>query len=252
MPGASALAMPIATDPSNALTRCDGTPRSDRHRSRGDGRSRVGITFASVVIGAAIRSPCATRRSAWLSTSPFSAATTYGGVDAGRLLHLDGVQRVGVRLADDADARPARVAEHGDTRLDGDCDRPTQQCVGRRVRHEAQRCCRRARRSRPPPCRRTTGTRRLSITASDWNSGSTPRSASSARQRRGIDVVAPHEHVEAGRVAAADLEAIDRRRAPAGSAGSRRRVGGGVATGELTDRVRSCAAGRGGPPRAHP
>ena len=66
------------------------------------------MTLASVVISAASRSPPAALRSAKLSTSPFSAAVTYG---PGLALDLEAVDRVGVGLADDADARPARVPE---------------------------------------------------------------------------------------------------------------------------------------------
>ncbi|CAB4688171.1 unannotated protein [freshwater metagenome] len=40
--------------------------------------TNAGITLASVVMGPAIRRPCSIFRSAWLSTSPFSAATKYG------------------------------------------------------------------------------------------------------------------------------------------------------------------------------
>ena len=36
---------------------------------------KAGITLASVVMGPGMRSPCSTFRSAWLSTSPFNAAT---------------------------------------------------------------------------------------------------------------------------------------------------------------------------------
>ncbi len=79
MPGSDALAVPIATEPSNELTvrRNASTWSTPVSRWRD---MRVGITLASVVIGAAIRRLWATRRSAWLSTSPFRAATTYGGI----------------------------------------------------------------------------------------------------------------------------------------------------------------------------
>ena len=61
-------------------TRCAGTPRPSRHRRRHARDMSAGITLASVVMCWWIRRPCATRRSAWLSTSPLSAATMYGPV----------------------------------------------------------------------------------------------------------------------------------------------------------------------------
>ena len=84
----------------------------------------AGITLASVVIGPAMRRPWWTLRSAWLSTSPLSAATMYGAPPG--LLELLAVQRMAVGLADDADAGPAGVAEH------------RQPCLGLRQREAQQ------------------------------------------------------------------------------------------------------------------
>ena len=61
-----------------------------------------------------MRRPSAALRSAKLSTSPLSAATTYGPAP-GRPPRR--VERVGVGLGDDADAGPAGVAEHDGLRL---------------------------------------------------------------------------------------------------------------------------------------
>ena len=74
--GAAAEAAPIATLPSKPATvRRNASVRlppvsADRRDMT------AGMTFASVVIGPGIRRPCCTLMSAWLSTSPFSAATT--------------------------------------------------------------------------------------------------------------------------------------------------------------------------------
>ena len=74
-------------------------------------------------------------------------------------------------------------------------------------------CCRRARRSRPPPCRRSTGAR----PAKRAGAALEQRVATALGERRGdgrvvgVEVVVPHEDVDAGGVAAADLHAVDRR-----------------------------------------
>ncbi len=111
----------------------------------------------------------------------------------------------------------------------------------RRATRRAQRarCCRRARRSRPPPCTRTTARHRRLRTEPDWiQSGrrrarrSTQRTAGSSRS----SAWSLHEHVDARRVAAADLEPVDRREAPAGSRGSRRALpAAAIAAGERAD-----------------
>ena len=67
----------MATDPSNA-----DTVRRNASNSSTDAAwraTRAGMTLASVVIGPAMRSECAERSSAWLSTSPLSTPTTNGG-----------------------------------------------------------------------------------------------------------------------------------------------------------------------------
>ena len=83
--GACELIAPIATEPSNA----DTVRRNDSTRSQPAIACRLtsaGITLASVVMCWWMRSWWATRRSAWLSTSPLSVATTYGhGPAAGEL-----------------------------------------------------------------------------------------------------------------------------------------------------------------------
>ena len=75
--GSSALAVAIATEPSNSPTVCLNalTKSAPAAFLRA---TTVGITFASVVIGSAILSPLRTLISAWLSTSPLSAETKYG------------------------------------------------------------------------------------------------------------------------------------------------------------------------------
>ncbi len=76
-PGAAALAAPMATEPSKVLTvRRKASTRSGAVSASRD--TRDGITLASVVIGVGKESSDRARRSAWLSTSPLSAATTYG------------------------------------------------------------------------------------------------------------------------------------------------------------------------------
>ncbi|MEY2775659.1 MAG: hypothetical protein RL218_884, partial [Actinomycetota bacterium] len=74
---ASALAVAIATEPSNSRTVLRNASPSDSPLARRRATT-VGITLASVVIGSAMRSPLRTLMSAWLSTSPLSAATRYG------------------------------------------------------------------------------------------------------------------------------------------------------------------------------
>ena len=92
--------------------------------------TRVGMTLASVVTCGCTRSWCSIRRSAWLSTSPLRAATTYGGCcDRRRRLEFVAVERVRVRFGDDADARPAGVTEHRCAGVLGDGERPPQQVV---------------------------------------------------------------------------------------------------------------------------
>ena len=75
--GDSALAAAIATEPSNSDTVLRNASASDSPVDRRRATT-VGITFASVVIGSAIFRPLRTLMSAWLSTSPFNAATRYG------------------------------------------------------------------------------------------------------------------------------------------------------------------------------
>ena len=89
--------------------RCRGRRRRGRRPRPSRWDTRVGMTLASVVISAASAARSAALRSAKLSTSPFSAAVTYGPALA---VDLEAVDRVGVGLGDDADARPAGVAEH--------------------------------------------------------------------------------------------------------------------------------------------
>ena len=86
------------------------------------------------------------------------------------------VERVRVRLGDDADARPARVAEHHDLGVVVR-ERELQQRRRRGSRRAAPRCCRRAHRSRPRPCRRTRARRR-------WRAPSRNRRAGRPRARR--------------------------------------------------------------------
>ena len=75
--GASALAAAIATEPSNSETVArNASSNDDPPEIRRD--TAVGITLASVVIGSAIFSERRSVISAWLSTSPFNAATRYG------------------------------------------------------------------------------------------------------------------------------------------------------------------------------
>ena len=98
---------PMATEPSKLAT----VSRKAVVRSAPSARrcdTRVGMTLASVVISAARRSPSAAFRSAKLSTSPLRAAVTYG---PGRAVELQAVDGMRVRLRDDPDAGPARVAE---------------------------------------------------------------------------------------------------------------------------------------------
>ena len=113
--GSSALAAAMATEPSKVLTvRRNASTRPARRASRD---TRAGMTFASVVIGdgmasaAAPEGPrgCRRRRSARRRRTAF-------GVDGAVTGVLVAVDRVGVRLGDDADTGPAGVAEHGNPR----------------------------------------------------------------------------------------------------------------------------------------
>ena len=159
---------------------------------------------------------------------------------AARLLGLLAVDRVGVGLGDDPDAGPAGVAEHGDAGRAG--------CAGR---GGAGR-----RRRRPPRMARVLSPSSPISAAALWTidrhaPGEAHRPAleqrvATAGGQRGHDrrvvggeVVVPHEDVDAGGVAAADLHAVDRRqrlldRQVAGEGGR-----AGVAAGEVGD-------GRGG------
>ena len=135
--------------------RCCGTRWRGRRPRRRAGLTRVGMTLASVVISGAMRRPSSALRSAKLSTSPLSEATTKGasaspsselstGWALGWLMMPTDAQRV----------CPSTTATAGRTRRPG--------AAGRRPggRRAAPGCCRPARRSRRPPCRRTTGGRR--------------------------------------------------------------------------------------------
>ena len=77
--GSAALATAIATDPSNFATVSRNASLNEavvvKRRA-----TNAGITFASVVIGPAMRRLFTARRSAWLSTSPFNAATKYASL----------------------------------------------------------------------------------------------------------------------------------------------------------------------------
>ena len=79
--GSETAAAAIATEPSNAATvsRKPSTSVDPAARRRD---TRAGITLASVVMGWAKRSSWRARKSAWLSTSPLSAATRYAWLPA--------------------------------------------------------------------------------------------------------------------------------------------------------------------------
>ena len=208
----------------------------------------AGITLASVVIWGWMRSWCATRRSAWLSTSPLSARHEVRRA-AGRL-ELVAVDRVGVGFGDDADARPTRVAEHRRARR-GAATRQPQQLVAGDAPRATPACCRRARRSRRPPCTRTTARRRRRAPNRTGRSG--PAHARRARLHRRVGRVEPvstHEHVDAGRVAAAHFEPIERRERLLDREVGGQRALAGVAPGELGRPRGRCAADRCEPPTA--
>ena len=78
--GSSALATAIATLPSNSATVSLNESTNDIPAAFFR-ETTVGMTFASVVIGSAICKPFRTLISAWLSTSPFSAASMYGAAE---------------------------------------------------------------------------------------------------------------------------------------------------------------------------
>ena len=131
-----------------------------------------------------------------------------GRLRATWLFEFERVQRVGVGFADDADAGPTRVAEQrhpGPRRL----QRPTQQSVGAqcpaqrggvvaefadlggRLVHERQ--------ARPGVDDGARLEQRVGAAFGNERG-----------ERLGFDVVAPDEHVQAGRVTPAHLEPVDR------------------------------------------
>ena len=98
----------MATEPSKLATVSrNASTRSLPSASRRD--TSVGMTLASVVISAARRRPSAVREVGEV----VDVAVEHGG-DVGPVgaLELGAVERVGVGLGDDPDARPAGVAEH--------------------------------------------------------------------------------------------------------------------------------------------
>ena len=214
----------------------------------------VGMTLASVVIGPGMRSSCSARRSPWLSTSPFSAATTYGLVavlfDTGAL-RLVRIQRVGVRLADDADARPARVTDQrglGSRRR----HRPAQERVGSERGPQRRRVVAELTDLRGLLVDERQHRPTVGVVRRDDRTVLEERVVAALgderRERVGIDVVVPDVEVDAGRVATADFEAIDRRERLLGNeVGGHRRDAAHHDPQAPRPRVRS-GSGRGGSP----
>ena len=156
---------------------CCGRPSARSSPSASRRATSVGMTLASVVISGAMRRPSAALRSAKLSTSPLSSADHVGPV--GPVALLVAVERVGVGLGDDPDSTPSGC---GRARRRPPASAPSgqaQQVVGPDGRRAAPGCCRPARRSRPPPCRRRPGGRRGCAPCRERNSGSAVRPRSS-------------------------------------------------------------------------
>ena len=189
-------------------------------------------------------------RSAWLSTSPLSTPTTNGGTAPPRCSELVAVDGVGVGLGDDADAGPAGVAEHGELGPGAAQGQAQQGVGGDGLAHhpgvvaELADLGRRLVHDRQGPAGEAGG------------AGLEQRVAAALGERGDdggivdVEVVVPHEDVDAGRVAAADLHAVDRRQrlldrqVPAERGRRRRRGRPG------RRRPAPCAAGRGGWPTA--
>ena len=152
--------------------------RRARRRARRD--TSAGITLASVVISAGN-----VQRLERLEVGVVVDVAVERGDDVGRgrRAELLLVERVRVRLGDDADARPPRVPEHDGLGGVG-VEREAEQLVVADRGAQHARCCRRARRSRRRPCRRTTSRPSATRTEPERNSGSAARGVEQPRDRR--------------------------------------------------------------------
>ncbi len=132
-----------------------------------------------------------------------------GRLLAAGLFEFERVERVGVRFADDADAGPARVAEQrhpGSGRL----QRPTQERVGAQRQTECSSVV-----AEFADLGGRLVDERQTSSGIDDGTGLEQRVGATfgdqCAKSFGFDIVAPHEHVESGRVAPAHLETVDRR-----------------------------------------
>ena len=104
----------MATEPSNAATvrLNDSTSALPARACRA---TNAGITLASVVIGPWIRNPCSTLQvGVVVDVTVERGDDVRAGVVTALPLDLLAVERMGVRLGDDSDARPPRMSEDGD------------------------------------------------------------------------------------------------------------------------------------------
>ena len=139
----------------------------------------AGITLASVVIGPGMRKSVLHLDVGVVVDIAVQGRHHVRMIGSTRALGLVAVQRMAVRLADDAHAGPTGVPEHRHARIRRG-ERQPQQLVAFDRRRGVHECCRRARRSRRPPCTRSSGRRRPTRTEPFWNSGSVVRCAIAA------------------------------------------------------------------------
>ncbi len=167
-----------------------------------------------------------------------------------RLLEFEGVERVGVGLADDADTRPSGVAQDRHAGV-GRLDRPSKQRIG--VQRPSQRGGVVA--EFTDLGGRLVHERDALVGLHDgagleqWVGAAL---GDEGGQRAGLDVVTPHEHVEASRVTASHLEPVDRRERLLHRQIPAERRCWCVSSGECLDLTRRCGGDRAGSPTARP
>ena len=148
-----------------------------------------------------------------MSTSPLSAAITYGPRREGRAAESSSSWFSGMRvgLGDDPDARPARVREHGDARRVG-AQREPQQVVGADLGAEARGVVAEL----ADLGRGLVDEREIAVGDAHRARREQRVGGAALEQPRDvgigeIEIVTGDEHVQAGGVAAAHLEPVERR-----------------------------------------